>query len=171
VKIWYKLRHPHIVQLFGACHINQPFFVWTKLHEAALGLSYLHSHGVVHGDLKCNNILIGSDGHAKLTDFGLSFMSDTTQMRHHQPVVGAVRWKAPEVLRGEGPTFASDIYSFGMCILEVVSGEIPWGTNLPDAVVKYQVLKKKRLPKRPENFRDEAFALIEGTCQYDPSKR
>lgn len=45
------------------------------------------------------------------------------------------------------------------------------GTNLPDAVVKYQVLKKKRLPKRPENFRDEAFALIEGTCQYDPSKR
>lgn len=147
VEIWYQLHHPHIIQLFGACHVGESFFVseyagggqlddysrdhpnevWTKLHEAALGLSYLHSHGVVHGDLKCNNILIGSDGHAKLTDFGLSFMSDTTQMRHHQPVVGAVRWKAPEVLRGEGPTFASDIYSFGMCILEVVSGEIPWG--------------------------------------------
>ncbi|POM77485.1 Serine/threonine protein kinase, partial [Phytophthora palmivora] len=91
VEIWHKLYHPNVVQLFGACHIGTPIFVCEyagggqldeylrahpkeiveKLYEAALGLRYLHEKRVVHNDLKCNNILIGNDGLAKLTDFGL----------------------------------------------------------------------------------------------------
>lgn len=148
VKIWHQLFHPHVVQLFGACHIGQPFFVceyagggqldeylrkhkdevWVKLYEAALGLRYLHVKRVVHGDLKCNNILIGSDGLAKLTDFGLSTLNanEPENVEESAPEVGAIRWKAPEVLRGEKATFASDVYSFGMYILEAASGKYPW---------------------------------------------
>ncbi|KAF1784152.1 Protein kinase-like domain [Phytophthora cactorum] len=89
VDIWFGFSHPHVIQLFGACHVGRPFFVceyatngtlvsylrknpdrlWTKLHEAALGIQYLHARGVVHGDLKGNNIVIGSDMKAKVTDF------------------------------------------------------------------------------------------------------
>ncbi|RLN85759.1 hypothetical protein BBJ28_00021405, partial [Nothophytophthora sp. Chile5] len=104
--IWFRLNHPHVVALFGACHVDRPFFVcehaakgtlvqflstsvspedpaiantqtlaWQKLCEAALGLEFLHERGVVHADLKGDNILVGSDGRAKLTDFGLSAMA------------------------------------------------------------------------------------------------
>lgn len=51
---------------------------WEKMHEAALGLLYLHqTHHVVHGDLKCNNILVSDDDKAKIADFGLSFVLDS----------------------------------------------------------------------------------------------
>ncbi|GMF59676.1 unnamed protein product [Phytophthora fragariaefolia] len=192
VDIWHRLHHPNIIQLFGACHLGDAFFVseyarggqldiycrdhpnevWAKLHEAALGLRYLHSRGIVHGDLKCNNILIDGHGIAKLTDFGLSSLNEPdSEMAPGQLVTGAIRWRAPEVLQGGHPTFASDIYSFGMCILEAVSGDVPWGQTLPDYVVKYLVLKTGRLPQRPQVFSDEAFRLIEKTCQHDPQER
>uniref|UniRef100_H3G5S0 non-specific serine/threonine protein kinase n=1 Tax=Phytophthora ramorum TaxID=164328 RepID=H3G5S0_PHYRM len=89
---------------------------------AAIGLQYLHEMGVIHGDLKCDNILVGSDGLAKLTDFGLSTIESDASYGNDElskkPVTAAVWWTAPEVLRGEMVTFASDIYAFGMCILE-----------------------------------------------------
>ncbi|GMF80418.1 unnamed protein product [Phytophthora fragariaefolia] len=170
VEVWHKLYHPNVVRLYGACHIQRAFFVceyaskgqlddylrsypdevWQKLYEAALGLRYLHVKRIVHGDLKCNNILIASDGSVKLTDFGLSSMTTDAVDCTVEPEcevessghisVGAIRWKAPEVLRGEKSTFASDIYSFGMCILEAVSGVYPWGKTLYPVVKYFEVL-------------------------------
>lgn len=146
-KIWIKLQHPHIVRLFKAYHVGNPFFVcewasngtlpdylckdnnrfqtWARLHEAAQGLRYLHSNlKVVHGDLKCNNILISADGKAKLADFGMSFVLDSSRVMLDE--VGAINWKAPEVIDGKTRgTFASDVYSFGMCIIEAVTGRVP----------------------------------------------
>jgi serine/threonine protein kinase len=152
------------VQLFGAYHIGQPFFVceyagrgqldqylrekpkdlWEKLFEAALG-------GVVHGNLKCNNI--GSDGRAKLTDFRLRTLDVSLTDSGREPEseldnrsgaasVGAIRWKAPEVLRGVSSTYASDVCSF---VLEATSGKYPWGATL-DAVIKFCVVKQHKLP-------------------------
>lgn len=97
VRLWQQLRHPNVMKMYGACDVgpNLQFFVceyasngsliehvqfastkrpamWKLLHEAALGLEYLHERGIVHGDLRCGNILISSDGLAKLSNFGLS---------------------------------------------------------------------------------------------------
>ena len=194
---------PHVVQLFGACHIERPLFVceyaaqgqldvylrehptevWQKLYEAALGLRYVHVKRVVHGDLKCNNILVGSDHCAKLTDFGLSSLeahastsgeepeAELASGEKAKPSVGAIRWKAPEVLKGEKATFASDIYSFGMCIIEAASGEFPWGRRLDDSIVRYHVVKKRELPRRPKQLGDAAWSLVERMCRYEPSER
>ncbi|ETI51250.1 serine/threonine protein kinase [Phytophthora nicotianae P1569] len=199
VKIWITLFHPHIVQLYGACHVGQPFFVceyagggqlddylrghpnelWEKLYEAALGLRYLHTKRVVHGDLKCNNILVGCDGYAKLTDFGLSILDMSNSREgeeveyeteaNDKPKIGAIRWKAPEVLNGEKATMEADVYSFGMCILEATTGKYPWGI-IPDLAVKYHVLKKRRIPQRPLHCSDEAYGLVEQMC-FNPCER
>ncbi|KAE8978528.1 hypothetical protein PF011_g23202 [Phytophthora fragariae] len=115
VDIWFGFSHPHVVRLFGACHVGRPFFVceyatngtlvsylgknpdelWSKLHEAALGVQYIHARGVVHGDLKGNDIVIGSDMKAKVTDFGLSSVGDSEE---ETLVSGAWNWVAPELL-------------------------------------------------------------------------
>ncbi|GMF14470.1 unnamed protein product [Phytophthora fragariaefolia] len=198
VEIWFGFSHPHVVRLFGACHIGIPFFVceyatngtlvsylrknphelWPLLHEAALGVQYLHARGVVHGDLKGNNIVIGSDKKAKVTDFGLSAItSDGVDPK----LSGASHWVAPECFTDEyaRPTFASDIYSFGMCIIEALRVAevgndtmkicLPWGI-LDSFVVKYHV-KQKRLPPRPKNCTDHQWRLVERMCTYDPDKR
>ncbi|KAG3235827.1 hypothetical protein PI124_g19151 [Phytophthora idaei] len=139
VEIWFGFSHPHVIRLFGACHVGKPFFVceyatngtlvsylrknpdqlWTKLYEAALGVQYLHTRGVVHGDLKGNNIVVGSDFKAKVTDFGLSSIESSDV----QPIVSAAwNWLAPECLSETKarPTSASDVYSLGMCIVEAL---------------------------------------------------
>lgn len=96
--VWHKARHRNVVPFYGACPIGNPHFfvcekapggnlskylsdrpelkrsvVWQKLLGAAAGLQFLHSKGIVHGDLKGNNILVDGDGTARITDFGLSF--------------------------------------------------------------------------------------------------
>ncbi|EGZ13640.1 hypothetical protein PHYSODRAFT_406659, partial [Phytophthora sojae] len=206
--IWFGLNHPHVIRLFGACHVGRPFFVceyatngtlvsylqkhpdqlWTKLHEAALGVQYLHARNVVHGDLKGNNIVVGSDFKAKVTDFGLSSITDSEAKPE---VSAAVHWVAPEclpqtksklqTLETERPTFASDIYSLGMCIVEALrvveavtlhkdaSRCLPWG--LADQMaVKYHV-RQGKLPPRPTICDDRLWELVERMCVLNPKKR
>jgi len=100
------------------------------------GLQYLHSKGVVHGDLKGANILVASDAHPVLADFGLS--ANEAQKTQGQTTThafaGTVRWMAPERLDPEqyglngrtSRTFASDVYSFGMTIFEIYANRSPF---------------------------------------------
>lgn len=203
--LWSQLQHLHVVRLFGACHVGNPFFVceealngtllnylhaqqrrhgvhepvlWRKLHEAALGLQYLHKKHVVHGDLKCNNMVVAKDGTVKIIDFGLSFMlsPSSDNNANAEPIdtneLGAIRWKAPEVLAGETHgSYASDIYSFGMCIIEAVTGNVPWGM-MPDVTVKYKVLTiQETLPRRPMHMTDPQWDLVSAMCAFDPARR
>lgn len=76
----------------------------------------------------------------------------------------------PEYLKGEEPTVMSDVYSFGMCILELISGDLPWA-GLPEAAVKFHVTKRKALPPRSKKFTNLQWSLIQHMCCYEPSKR
>ncbi|KAG6971514.1 hypothetical protein JG688_00004419, partial [Phytophthora aleatoria] len=146
--------------------------VWRKLLDAALGLHFLHERHIVHTDLKCNQILVSKDGVAMLTDFGLSFL--TTEQSEDDKTVGAIRWKAPEVIRKGNPVAPnalSDVYSFGMCVVEAVTGDVPWGQHVPDPVVKFHVTRKKFIP-RPKAFNSDAeWELVEKMCAFEPSER
>ncbi|KAG6618787.1 TKL protein kinase [Phytophthora cinnamomi] len=196
-RIWQKARHPNIVPFFGACDESSMCFfvceeakngklldylyhareegrslVWRKLLDAALGLHFLHERHIVHSDLKCNQILVSKDGVAMLTDFGLSFL--TTEQSGDEETVGAIRWKAPEVIRKDkpvAPNAQSDVYSFGMCVVEAVTSDVPWGQRVPDPVVKFHVTRQKFMPRPKAFVNDAQWELVLGMCAFDPSER
>jgi serine/threonine protein kinase len=190
--VWFPLNHINVVKLYGACHVGDPFFIceyasggnldvylrregrepyrmWYCLLNAALGLQYLHDSGIVHGDLKANNILVGTDNVVKLADFGLSTSTRDGQDSGSGGALGAYRWKAPECLVGESATFTSDVFSFAMVMVEIMTGVIPWG-GMDDQVVKALVVRGDTL-KKPAEIDDPEWQLIQRMCCRDPTKR
>lgn len=83
---------------------------------------------IVHGNLKGNNILVCNDS-TKLADFGLSIFAGRAAPTDCIGARGAFRWKAPEVLNGSVPTFESDVYSFGMCVIEAMTDKDALGDD------------------------------------------
>ena len=167
VRIMSRLRCKHIVELFAVCYeakracIVMEYMAKDSLLtylpsvtldntakkqlalEIALGLSYLHSQNVLHRDLKSANVLINEAGHAKLADFGLSKTLASgvrTAVRHSL----AVQWMPPEKLqRNVVYTAASDIYSYGVLLWELVTGQVPM-KGLSDRAIIDKVLRGER---------------------------
>ncbi|GMF21102.1 unnamed protein product [Phytophthora lilii] len=146
--------------------------MWRLLYQAGLGLEYIHKKSVVHGDLKLNNILVGADGRAKLSDFGLSAVKTSSVLSETEGeaafTAGALRWRAPECMK-KAPTFASDVYSFAMCIIEAVSGEPPFAFLDDDSV--HEKLRNGEIPEKPAHMSTEAWELVVAMTNADPEQR
>lgn len=181
---WHSLNHPRVRKLFGASHLGRkPFFVcesgtrvldvladkskqhftWKYLHEAALGLQYLHQRNIVHGDLRCQNIIVGSDDKAKLAGFGEHYVDGSrNRMESDQRF-----WKALESYKSASQ--ASDIYALGMCIVEAITLSRPWGST--DKYILCWKVQKGELPPRPEALNDDQWDLITKMCTFKPAER
>ncbi|KAH7338694.1 WD40-repeat-containing domain protein [Rhizoctonia solani] len=147
--------------------------------QVATGIAYIHSHKMVHGDIKAFNVLISSDGVAKLTDFGISTMSDssigfsgTTTSQ-----AGSVRWMAPELLVEEpSKTKESDIYALGMTILENFTGSVPYSECRGDHSISSKI-SQGIFPTRPmDQIKDDAHGnmiwdLLVGCWNMKPDAR
>lgn len=92
------------------------------LKEMLQGLIYLHGQGVVHRDVKAANILLTNQGDIKLTDFGVSTKVSTTTIKTYS-IAGTPNWMAPEIISMDGTSTASDIWSLGATIVELLTGE------------------------------------------------
>ena len=93
------------------------------------GLKYLHDEGILHRDLKADNILLDLDGTCKISDFGISKKSDDIYRDDvTNSMQGSVFWMAPEVVRTDGPGYSAkvDIWSLGCVVLEMFAGKRPW---------------------------------------------
>lgn len=98
--------------------------------QILLGLQYLHDQGVIHRDIKGANILTTKDGKVKLADFGVSTSTLAGADKEAQ-VVGTPYWMAPEIIQLSGATPASDIWSLGCTVIELLEGKPPYHKLAP----------------------------------------
>ncbi|RGB29888.1 kinase-like domain-containing protein, partial [Rhizophagus diaphanus] len=136
------------------------------LVSLANGLQTIHEAGLVHRDLHAGNILIGYDNNAYLADLGLSCLENEQQSKFNY---GVLPFIAPEVLRNCKYTFASDVYSFGIIMWMLTSGQHPFADN-KNEFLGVEICKGKRpnvIEETPECYRE----LMERCWNPDPSKR
>ncbi|GAA0619069.1 hypothetical protein GCM10009547_21850 [Sporichthya brevicatena] len=135
------LAHPHVVSVFDyGAHGGRPYLVmeyvaggtlsarlkdgrrdWdpaTLTRELLDALGYIHAAGILHRDLKPANVLVGADGRARLTDFGIAHLADGTKLTSTGYVVGTEKYLAPEVRRGGAPTVVADLHGLGVLLRE-----------------------------------------------------
>ncbi|KAI1812510.1 hypothetical protein GGS20DRAFT_557744 [Poronia punctata] len=103
--------------------------VRSLTRQALSGLAYLHHEGILHRDLKADNILLDLDGTCKISDFGISKKTDDIYGNDKtNSMQGSVFWMAPEVIRSQGEGYSAkvDIWSLGCVVLEMFAGRRPW---------------------------------------------
>ena len=105
------------------------------LAEVASGIDTLHRAGLVHRDVKASNVLLDESGSAALTDFGLAKREDWSQLTKLGQVMGTVDYIAPELLRGDPATPATDLYALGCVAYEMVAGRPDASRGLGRAVL------------------------------------
>jgi eukaryotic-like serine/threonine-protein kinase len=120
--------------------------------EIARALSSAHTHRLVHRDVKPQNVLIDRDGRAKVTDFGIARSLESHGLTAPGRVLGTTDYVSPEQAMGHEVTEQSDIYSLGICLYEMLTGEVPFHADTQVAVAMQHV--KEPLPdvqgRRPE---------------------
>ncbi|MFO1434490.1 MAG: serine/threonine-protein kinase [Candidatus Competibacteraceae bacterium] len=104
-------------------------------------LSYAHEHGIVHRDIKPSNIILLADGHVKVTDFGIACL-DASHLTQYGMAIGTPDYMAPEQFTGGQITAATDLYTTGLVLFELVSGTKPFAGKSPTEIL-YQILHGK----------------------------
>lgn len=156
--------------------------------DIASGLNHAHENNLVHCDIKPHNILLTSDGHAKIADFGIARAVTESTMTYSGSVMGSVHYFSPEQAQGGTITPKSDVYSLGVVMYEMLTGKLPFtGENavaiamkhieeepMPPSALRSQIppmmeaITLRAMNKNPEN-RPTAFDLIQALSNIEAS--
>ncbi len=115
--------------------------------EIADALQVAHERGIIHRDIKPQNILLTKTGEAKVADFGIARAVAATTMTQAGSVLGTVHYISPEQALGEPATPQSDLYSLGVVLYEMLTGELPYDAETPVGVVMKHVSGLSRSPR------------------------
>ena len=192
-----SLNHSNIVKVFGVGHegnyryivqeyvegitvkelINQNGHLDWKVAvpiviQVGLALDYAHQNGIVHRDIKPQNILISRDKIAKITDFGIARAASSTTITMAGGAMGSVHYFSPEQARGGNVGPASDVYSLGVTLFEMITGRVPFDgdSNVAIAVKHLQEtppVASSLMPGIPAGL----DAIINKCMQKSPDKR
>ncbi|KAH3763592.1 STE/STE11/CDC15 protein kinase [Pelomyxa schiedti] len=192
INILSRLSHPNIIRVIGT-HVEQDTLsiileyadggslagildkfgplpetlVATYIDQVLTGLDYLHSQMVLHRDIKGGNILISADGTAKISDFGVSAVFAKTTKR--LTVVGTPYWMSPETIQMDGQTDASDIWSLGATIIELLTGFPPYHMLSPMGAMFHIV--QDQLPPLPSDISNELHDFLVLCFQKEQTDR
>lgn len=138
------------------------------LRSVLEGIAFLHRHDILHGDIKPQNVLVPDSGPCKLADFGISRrVSDDSA----HPIEGTPFYMAPEATRGAS-CLASDIWSFGIMMAEVMTGRLPYEPGITDSYLIAQFMFGSDVERRLSTPLEPAADAVFMACtQYDPTAR
>ncbi|KAF9152322.1 hypothetical protein DFQ26_000934, partial [Actinomortierella ambigua] len=198
IAILQRLQYRHIIQFYGVLRDNNEISLITDFaeggslnqaiedsrvadwhvkeriaQEIANGLAYIHHEGVIHRDLKSDNILLTRFMEVKLCDFGLAVVKKASGSHTTDKLRGTVRWLAPELLRAERPSYTnkSDIYALGIVMWEMAAMcTLPFKTIDNNFVVAVAVHGGER-ERLPDNTPPDYRRWVELCWKQDPSDR
>ncbi|CAE6375658.1 unnamed protein product [Rhizoctonia solani] len=203
IYVWSQCDHPSVLRMLGFVSFGGHLLLispWMKngslkdfvarnpqsnrirlCVELATVLAYLHARGIVHGDIKAENVLVSDDGHAQLGDFGSAILSRYSSVHFTATgFKGTTRFMAPELLLGisEEQTVETDIYALGMTIFQIMTGTPPYA-DIPEIIIPAEVLVKRNIPIRPsfygilygESPKDKLWCLLTSCWDHAPESR
>ena len=164
------LSHPNIVSVYDVSRSSPEYIVmelidgitlkqymerrgrlnWREsLHfitQIMKGLSHAHSRGIVHRDIKPQNIMVLRDGSVKVTDFGIACLSNSANTMT-QEALGSVHYISPEQAKGNRPDARSDIYSAGVVLYEMLTGHLPYDADTPEEIALMHIAGSAKPPR------------------------
>src|SRR5262245_17192765 len=190
------LSHPNIVSIYdrgeaeGTYYIAMEFLDGRSLKELIVGrgpapiktaidyarqilaaVGFAHRHGIVHRDIKPHNVLVGSEGRLKVTDFGIA-RSGASQMTEVGSIIGTAQYLSPEQARGAPVDQTSDLYSVGVVLFEMLTGQVPFTGDTPLEIAMKHL---SEVPKPPSELRPEVphdlDSVVLRALAKDPSER
>jgi eukaryotic-like serine/threonine-protein kinase len=192
------LNHPGIVQVYdrgrfehGTYYIAMEYVPGGTLKERIKGegnlapreaaeiasrvadaLAVAHNRGIVHRDIKSQNVLLTASGEAKVSDFGIARAASSKTMTQTNTVLGTLAYMSPEQVRGERVGPASDLYSLGVVLYEMLTGELPYQDDDPIATAMKHLDEPPRKPREMNSaVPEELDALVVKLLAKDPEDR
>ncbi|MGL4847948.1 MAG: Stk1 family PASTA domain-containing Ser/Thr kinase [Clostridium sp.] len=158
-----------LVDQFGRLSYDTAITISLQIAKA---LECAHKNGIVHRDIKPQNILVTSEGVAKVTDFGIAKSVDSATLTNTSTILGSAHYFSPEQAKGGLVDYRSDIYSLGIVMYEMITGKVPFDADSPVTIALKHIQEAPMNPKELNRSMPEAYATIILKCiEKDVNKR